>query len=72
MGTVDCKRSAEPDLEVLALLPCLDMRRREEARIEEVVLMLKVWWESPPVPTMSHCIIVSHMTDMGNLCCSAA
>ena len=52
---MDCKRSAEPDLEVEALFPCLEMRRREEARIEEVVEMLKVWWESPPVPTMSHC-----------------
>jgi len=48
------RRSAEPDLEVEALLPCLAMRRRLEARMEEVVLMLKVLWESPPVPTMSH------------------
>jgi hypothetical protein len=48
------RRSAEPDLEVEALLPCLAMRRRLEARIEEVVLMLKVLWESPPVPTISH------------------
>jgi hypothetical protein len=36
------RRSAEPDLEVEALLPCLATRRRLEARIEEVVLMLKV------------------------------
>lgn len=68
MGTVDCKRSAEPDLDVLALLPCFEMRRREEARIEEVVLILKVWWESPPVPTMSHCIIVSQMTRILGTC----
>lgn len=47
-------KSAEPDLEVEALLPCLERRRREEARMEEVVEMLKVLWESPPVPTMSH------------------
>lgn len=47
-------RSAEPDLEVDARLPCLEMRRREEARMEAVVEMLKVLWESPPVPTMSH------------------
>lgn len=47
-------RSAEPDLEVEARLPCLEMRRREEARMEAVVEMLKVLWASPPVPTMSH------------------
>lgn len=47
-------RSAEPDLEVEARLPCFETRRREEARIEAVVLMLKVLWESPPVPTISH------------------
>jgi hypothetical protein len=46
--------SAEPDLEVEALFPCLAMRRRLEARMEEVVDMLKVLCESPPVPTMSH------------------
>jgi len=46
-------RSAEPDLEVDALLPCLAIRRRLEARMDEVVLMLKVLCESPPVPTMS-------------------
>lgn len=54
VGTVDCRRSADPDLDVEARLPCLEIRRREEARMEEVVLMLKVWWLSPPVPTMSH------------------
>jgi len=53
---MQASRSAEPDLEVEALLPCLAMRRRLEARMEEVVLMLKVLWESPPVPTMSHCV----------------
>lgn len=36
-------------------MPCLETRRSEEARMEEVVEMLKVLWESPPVPTMSHC-----------------
>ncbi len=49
------RRSAEPDLEVEALLPCLARRRRLDARIEEVVLMLNVLCESPPVPTISHC-----------------
>lgn len=53
-GVMFARRSAEPDLEVEALLPCLAMRRREEARMEAVVEMLKVLWESPPVPTMSH------------------
>jgi hypothetical protein len=36
------RRSADPDLEVDALLPCLAMRSRLEAMIEAVVLMLKV------------------------------
>lgn len=49
-------RSAEPDLEVEARLPCLETRRSEEARMEAVVEMLKVLWASPPVPTMSHCL----------------
>jgi len=53
-GRVQARRSAEPDLEVDALLPCLLTRRRDEARMDEVVEMLKVWWESPPVPTISH------------------
>jgi hypothetical protein len=48
-------RSAEPDLEVEALLPCLAIKSRLEARMEEVVEMLKVLCESPPVPTMSTC-----------------
>lgn len=34
------RRSAEPDLEVEARLPCLEIRRREEAMILDVVLML--------------------------------
>lgn len=54
VGSVLESRSAEPDLEVEARLPCLAIRRSEEARMELVVLMLKVLWESPPVPTMSH------------------
>lgn len=53
-GFMFMSKSAEPDLEVEARLPCLASRRREEARMEEVVEMLKVLWESPPVPTMSH------------------
>jgi hypothetical protein len=47
-------RSALPDFEVLALLPCFETMSRAEARMDEVVLMLKVSWPSPPVPTMSH------------------
>ena len=47
------RRSAEPDLDVEALLPCLAIKRRDEARMEEVVEILNVLWESPPVPTMS-------------------
>jgi hypothetical protein len=37
--------------------------RRDEARMEEVVLMLKVLWESPPVPTMSHCEVVNQVVE---------
>lgn len=55
LGWVELRRSADPDLEVEALLPCLLRSRRDEARIEEVVEMLKVLCESPPVPTISHC-----------------
>ncbi len=42
VGCVEVSRSAEPDLEVEARLPCLPSRRREEARIDDVVEMLKV------------------------------
>lgn len=48
-------KSALPDFEVLALLPCLETMSNAEAKMEEVVLMLKVSWPSPPVPTISHC-----------------
>ncbi len=58
-GRVDWRRSAEPDFEVEARLPCFETRRRLEANMEDVVEMLKVWWLSPPVPTMSHCGCVS-------------
>lgn len=47
-------RSAEPEVEVEALLPCLAIRTRGEATIEDVVETLYVLWPSPPVPTMSH------------------
>ena len=53
-GFACCRRSAEPEREVLLLLPCLAMRSRAEAMIEEVVETLYVSWPSPPVPTMSH------------------
>lgn len=39
-GVEERRRSAEPEREVEALLPCLARRRRGEARIEEVVLTL--------------------------------
>lgn len=42
VGDVDASRSAEPDFEVEALLPCFATRRRDEARIEAVVLILNV------------------------------
>lgn len=58
-GVVDMRRSADPDLDVEALLPCLLTIRREDARIEDVVDMLKVLCESPPVPTMSHFPLIS-------------
>ena len=54
-GAMFARRSAEPDLDVAERLPCLERRSREEAIMEEVVEMLNVLWESPPVPTMSHC-----------------
>jgi hypothetical protein len=49
-----CRRSAEPDFDVEARLPCFAIMSREEATMEAVVLMLNVLWESPPVPTTSH------------------
>ena len=54
-GGAQDRMSADPEREVEALLPCLPIMRSEEARIEDVVEMLNVLWESPPVPTMSHC-----------------
>ena len=42
VGGAHERRSADPDRDVLARLPCLAMSRRQEARMEEVVLMLKV------------------------------
>jgi len=54
VGIVELSKSAEPDFEVEARFPCLLRRSREDARIDDVVDMLKVWCESPPVPTMSH------------------
>lgn len=54
VGAVLLRRSAEPDFDVDALLPCLLTSSSDEARMDAVVEMLKVLWESPPVPTMSH------------------
>ena len=41
-GFVLWSKSAEPDFDVEALLPCLAMRSSEDAITEDVVLMLKV------------------------------
>ena len=56
LGWACCRRSAEPDSEVLLLLPCLAMSRSAEAMMEDVVETLYVSCPSPPVPTMSHCV----------------
>lgn len=53
-GFMQLITSALPDLDVLALLPCFETMSSADAMIEDVVLMLKVLYESPPVPTMSH------------------
>ncbi len=53
VGGAQANRSADPDRDVEALLPCLATMRSALARIEDVVEMLKVLCESPPVPTMS-------------------
>lgn len=55
---MDARRSADPERDVDALLPCLAIISRDEARMEAVVLMLNVLWESPPVPTMSTWCVV--------------
>lgn len=51
---IQASTSAEPDLLVLARLPCLAISSRDEQMMLLAVLMLKVLWKSPPVPTMSH------------------
>jgi hypothetical protein len=48
------RTSAEPEKEVCARLPCFAVMSNGEAIMEEVVEMLNVECESPPVPTMSH------------------
>jgi len=53
-GGMQESRSAEPERDVDALFPCLAIMRRALARMDDVVLILKVLCESPPVPTMSH------------------
>lgn len=47
------RRSAEPDVEVAARLPCLQTRTWGARSRADVVDTLKVLWPSPPVPTMS-------------------
>ena len=56
--------SAAPETEVCARLPCLDIRSREEAMSEAVVLMLYVWSEEPPVPTTSHWLSTLEYVDI--------
>jgi len=41
-GKVQLRRSADPDFEVDALFPCLLRSNRDEAKIEDVVEILKV------------------------------
>ena len=54
VGRMEERISAAPETEVCARFPCLDIKSREEAMSEAVVLILYVWIEEPPVPTMSH------------------
>lgn len=54
-GGTQERRSADPDRDVEALLPCFPIISRALARMDDVVLILKVLCESPPVPTISHC-----------------
>lgn len=42
VGRVEVRRSADPDLDVEALFPCLLRSKRDEARMEDVVEILKV------------------------------
>ena len=42
VGGAQASKSAEPERDVLARLPCFAIRRREDAKMDEVVLMLKV------------------------------
>ena len=58
-GRVELRRSADPDLDVDALFQCLLRSKSEDAKMDEVVEILKVLCESPPVPTISHCDCVS-------------
>lgn len=53
-GVMHINRSADPDFDVEARLPCFPICSSVDARIDDVVEMLKVLCESPPVPTMSH------------------
>jgi len=42
LGGAQERRSAEPDRDVEALLPCLAIMSSDEARMDDVVLMLNV------------------------------
>ena len=54
LGGVQDSKSADPERDVEALFPCFATMSKEDARMDEVVLMLNVLCESPPVPTISH------------------
>ena len=49
-GVIACSKSAEPEVDEEALLPCLLSRRRGDTTMDAVVDTLKVEWPSPPVP----------------------
>ncbi len=54
VGCMEERMSAAPETEVCARLPCLEIKSSDEAMSEAVVLILYVWSEEPPVPTISH------------------
>ena len=64
VGCIEERMSAAPETDVWARLPCLDIRSREEAMSEAVVLMLYVWSEEPPVPTISHWLSTSEYVNI--------
>ena len=66
-GRMEERMSAAPETEVCARLPCLDIISKAEAMSEAVVLILYVWREEPPVPTMSHWLSTSEHADRARM-----